>query len=371
MKLHLVALLAGLIFAAEAQAARKITIQSSHDTFDVVIQSKTKGTVDGKTANMLAFTDLWPVFDNPMTNDCPQLKGSPDVTIKENGKTRSIYVKQQLVTDGKACLDVGGDGFYFFPVHRDFLIGKNRDSIQLKAPLKIFRQGVKVLELRKEGDNWVNDNKQQLLNWDFIERFENTLRDFDVRLRVHADIAKGKSKMIVQSGSQTFEFYKVTNVMWAVKKPGYPWLEASDDFSYWQDFDQNLLEDRYAAEIRLLEQAGVAPEQRKAALDKLEGVWSENLRNLYHKIVLDPAEDEYFQTTSLNRLKRKPSLSTAGVAVKFLAQSTNEDLKRTAGQILKTYYPKGPLYKPSMSSAEKSKTLEFWNKWWNQNQKGR
>lgn len=371
MKLHLVWLLGGLFIVFNAEAARKITIQSSHDTYDVVIQSKTKGSVDGKNANMVAFNDLWPVFDSELNNDCPALKGPADATIKENGKVRSLYIKQQLVSDGKACLNVGGDGLFFFPVHRDFLVGKTRDAIELRGPLKIFRQGVKVLELRKEGKVWANDNKQQLLNWDFIERFENTLRDFDVRLRVQADIAKGKPKMIVQSGSQTFEFYKVTNVMWAVKKPGYPWLEASDDFSYWGDFDQSMLEDRYAAEIRMLEEAGVAPEQRRAALDKLEGVWSENLRRLYHTLVLNPQEDEYFQTTALNRLKRKPSLETAGIAAQFLGQSTNEDLKRTAGQILKSYNPKGPLYKPTMSSAEKTKTVDFWNNWWKQNQKGR
>ncbi len=360
------------VMAASANvfAERRLSIQSTHDLYELVIQSKTKGRVDGKPTNLAALADLWPVLDSPVGNSCPILKGEPDITVKENGKTRQIYVKQGIVKSEDSCLNVGGEGLYFFPIHRDFLIGSKREAIKLNSPLKIFRQGVKLLELHKEDGKWATDNKEQLLNWDFIERFESSLRNYDVRLRVHPDIAAGKSKMIVQSGNQTYEFYKVTKVMWALKKPGYSWLIASDDWSFWFDFDQTLIEDRWANEIRLLSKAGVALPERKAAMDKLEGAWSRNLRDLYHKILLDPSEDPDIQNTAINRLKRKPSLETSGVAIQFLNASHNEDLKRIAGQILKIHYPKGPIYKPSLSAAQKAKVMEFWNNWWKQNQKG-
>nr|HMN68817.1 hypothetical protein [Bdellovibrionales bacterium] len=207
-----------IAFSAWAQAARRLNIQSRYDQYDLVLNSKTSGTIDGKAANLKVLDDLWPVLDNPLGNECPALKGQADVTLKEGGKTRSIYIKQGLVTDGKSCLNVGGEGLLYFPVHREFLIGPKRDGIALKSPLKIFRQGVKMLELKKQGDTWVSDNPDLLLNWDFIERFENTLREFDVRLRVQQDIAAGKTKMLMQSGDQTYEFFKVTGVMWAVKR---------------------------------------------------------------------------------------------------------------------------------------------------------
>jgi hypothetical protein len=364
-------LAAAAFSSLNAFAQRKLSIQSTHDRYDVVIKSKTSGTVGGKPTDLAAMADLWPVVDNPVGNVCPDLKGPPDITVKENGKTRFIYVKQGVVKSEDACLNVGGDGLFFFPIHRDFLIGAKRSSIKLASPVKIFRQGVKLVELQKDAEGrWQNENKEQLLNWDFIERFENSLRDFDVRLRVHPDIAAGKPKLLLQTGNQTYEFFKVTKVMWAVKKPGYNWLVASNDWSFWFDFDQSLIEDRWANEIRLLQKPGVPAEERKAAMDKLEGAWSRNLRDLYHKFLLDPDEDPSFQETAIQRLKRKPSLETSGVMVQFLNTSHNEDLKRIAGQILKIYYPKGPLYKPTLNAGQKAKVMEFWNNWWKQNQKG-
>jgi hypothetical protein len=130
-----------------------------------------------------------------------------------------------------------------------------------------------------------------------------------------------------------------------------------------------LIEDRWANEIKLLEQPGVAEGERKAALEKIEGAWSRNLRDLYHKLLLDPNESADVQSIALMRLKRKPSLETSGVMIQFLNSSHDEDLKRVAGQILKLHYPKGPIYKPSLSAAEKTKVMDFWNKWWKQNRK--
>ncbi len=371
MNRHL-ALLAGLVWAlnAHAQGTRKLNIKSAHDNFDIVVHSRTSGSVDGKQTVLRSLADLWPVVDNPLGNECPVLKGKPDATVTEGGKSRSLYVKQGIVTDGKFCMNVAGDGLFFFPVHRDFLIGKPRDSIRLNSPVKIFRQGVKVLDIHKENNQWVTDKKDQLLNWDFIERVENSLRDFDVRLRVHADIVAGKPKMIIQSAGQSYEFYKVTKVMWATKKPGYAWLEASDDWSFWYDFDQALLEDRFTPEIRVLEGATATIEQRNEAMGKLDGAWSRNLRDLYHKMVLNPSEDPENKRTALNRLKRKPSVETAGVMAQVLTEAKDEDMKRIAAQILKTQNPKGPLYKPSMPAGEKAKTIEFWNNWW-KSQKGK
>jgi len=364
-----------LAAAGTAHAAqRRLNIKSAHDQFNVLVKSPTSGSVDGKAAVLRSLADLWPVLDNPLGNECPRLSGQPDAVVTENGKSRSLYVKQGIVTDGKFCMNVAGDGLYFFPLHRDFLIGKSRDSLPLKSPLKVFRQGTKILNLKKDGGKWVNENqnpgaKDQLLNWDFIERLENSLRDFDVRLRVQSEIAQGKPKMIIQSGDQTLEFFKITKVMWAAKKPGYAWLIASDDWSFWYDFEPALIEDRHTPEIRAIGLTDTPLEQRKSAMERLEGAWSRNLRDLYHQLLKNPSEDPDLQRTALNRLKRKPSLETSGVMVQFLNESSDEDLKRIAGQILKAHYPQGPLYKPTLPASEKAKALEFWNNWWNNTQK--
>jgi len=323
-----------------AQSARKLKIQSPHDKYELLLTSKTKGTVDGKAASLRAFDDLWPVLNNPLGNECPDIKGAADVTVSEGGKLRSIHVRQGIVTDGKGCLNVGGEGLYFFPVHRDFLIGPREDGITLSSPVKVFRQGVKLLEIRKEGTQWVSDNKEMLVNWDFVERFENSLREFTVRLRVHPDIAKGKTKMIVQSGQQTFEFYKVTSLMWAVKKPGVPWLIASDDWSFWYDFDQKQVEDRYAEEIRFISKADTSKEDKQTTLDRLDGIWSRNLRDLYHKFLLEPGADREFQELALHRLRTKPAPETSQALAQFINETRDKDLKKLASEILQKHNPK-------------------------------
>lgn len=346
--------------------SRKLTFQSSADKFDLVL-SGGSGTINGKPADLRSIQDMLPVLTNPLGSACPELKGRPEITVREGTTLKSIYVKEGIITDGTNCLNAAGDGLFYFPIHRDFLIGPKADALKIASPLKIFRQGVKVLDIKKKDGVWVSENPDQLVNWDFLDRFENSLKDFDVRLRVQAGIGEGKPKMNVQSGSVTYEFYKVTNVMWAVKKPGAAWLMASDDWSFWHDFEASMLEDRYAEDIRQLQAAGTPKETRLGLLDKLDGAWSRNLRDLYHKFLTDYNEDHDVQEIALKRLKRKPSKETSGVMVQFLENSPNEDLKDDAGVILKLFYPKGPKFSSRLSASEKAKALDFWRNWWSQN----
>jgi hypothetical protein len=353
---------------AGADGSRKLTFHSPYDTFDLILNGRGGGTVAGKPADLSALKDVMPALTGPLGNECPPLPNRPDLTVKDGGVTRSIYVKEGLISDGKACLNVAGDGLFYIPIHRDFLIGPRHDSIRLQSPLKISRQGARMLSVRQRDGEWLNDNTEQLLNWDFLERFQNSLRDFDVSLRVQEGIGAGKPKVIVQSGGHSYEFFKVTGVMWAVKKPGMKWLEASNTWSFWYDFDQAMLEDRYSAQIRVAEDAGKSKDERMAALKQLEPTWSPNLRALYHKLLLQPGADADIQEIALQRLKRKPSVETAGVVIRFLEESTNNDLKREAGVILKLQNPKGPKYNPGAPAAEQEKTLQFWRNWWKQKQ---
>ncbi|MGE3680662.1 MAG: hypothetical protein AB7G93_02975 [Bdellovibrionales bacterium] len=352
-----------------ANAARQITFQSKYDTFQLVL-SGSHGTIDGKKADLSAFTDLLPVLSNPMSNECPRLSGSPDVTVKENGKARLIYVKAGVVSDGKNCLNVGGEGLYYFPVHREFLIGDKRGTIDVKSPLKVFRKGDKVVEIRLNDGSWEPDgDSKQLLNFDFLEKFINSLKDFQVNLRMQTGLGQDKPKMIVRSGNQNYEFYKITDQMWAMKRPGTHWLISSNDWSFWYDFGPGVIEDRWSNEIKIAEAQDQSKEARMAALNKIEGTWSPNLRQLYHRLVLALGEDPEIQRLAMLRLKRKPSKETAGVMIQYLESGTDEDLKDQAGAILRLYNPKAPRYRSKAPLAEREKALEFWRSWWSQNRK--
>jgi hypothetical protein len=345
---------------------RRLTIHSKVDQYELVLTGNS-GTVNGKTADLNAFKDILPALTSPLANDCPPLKGGAEVTVRDGSQTRYVYIKQGVVSDGKTCLIVGGEGLYYFPIHRDFLIGNKREAIALKSPFKVFRQGVKLFELKKTGKSWTQVSSTLLLNWDFIERFENVLKAFDIRFRVLPEIAQGKTKMILQSGDKTYEFYQLSNVLWAIKRPGTHWLEATDDFSFLYDFDNGVLEDPHATQIKAYEEAKTDAE-RLAELQKLEGAWSPNLRDLYHKIVLDTAAGSELKTIAFKRLRAKPSPETAEVMTKVLSEAIDEDFRKIASQILKTTYPKGPIYNPHSSPEERRKVVEFWTNWWQKNQ---
>lgn len=361
-------LLPVLLFTAFASAqaeGRRLTIQSAQDRFDVVLTSAS-ATVNGRAADMTSFRDLIPMLTNPLGNECPAFTGEPEVSVTEAGQTKKIYISQGIITDGKNCLNVGGDGLLYFPVHRDFLIGPKRGSIPLRSPVKITVKDGKTIELKSSGRGWTSDDKETLLNWDFLERFESSLKNHDIRMRVQTEISKGKNSMTLQSGGETYRFYKISNVLWAVKRPGQNWLEASDDWGFWYELDSGILEDRFAGQIRFLEDGTREKADRIKAMKKIGDGWSKNLRDLYHKFLNDSQEDEEIQKMALQRLRTKPSMETSGVVVEFMNRTANEDLKKLCGQILKAGFPKGPLYNPKATAKEKAKTLRFWNNWWNQ-----
>lgn len=365
MKFWITLLGLSLLSAKASPQTRRFLIQSKVDRFELVM-SGAKGSVNGKPADVKSMKDLMPMLTDPLGNVCPDFKGPPEITVKEGGTTRMIYLSSGIISDGKACLNVAGDGLFYFPIHRDFLIGPKQDRIELQSPLKLFLQGTKILDVRKRGNQWVSDSPELLLDWDFLERFENSLRQFEIRLRVQTSIGEGKPKMIVQSAGQSYEFIKVTSVMWAVKKPGSSYLEASDDWSFWHEFEPSMLEDRNATEIRKLRSPGLADQEKLALLAKLENVWSRNLRDLYLWQLVNES-DSQVQAIALRRLRRKPSMAGLEPIIQFLEKSTNDDLKKEAVSILKIQNPKGPKYDPSASQDEQAKAVEFWRNWWNQN----
>lgn len=352
---------------AAAENGRVLNIQSKSDSFELRLNGNS-GSVNGKTADLSVMRELLPLFNSPLSNDCPTFNEKPEATVKEDGKTRSFYLKAGVISDGKNCLTVSGDGLMYFPIHRDFLIGAKRDGLKIKSPIKVSRQGVKLFEIIQNGSAWTQKEESKLLlNWDFIERLLNSLQSFDVRFRAVADSSLGKVKITLQTGDQTYEFYKLSETTWAVKKPGQSWLIAADDWSFWYDFGEGVLEEPAAEQIRFAEDSSHSLTERLHALQLLNNGWSPNLRELYHRLVLDRKTEVEIKTLAMKRLKGKPARETALVMAQFLSITDDDDMKRSATQILKINDPKGPLFNPESSDEEKQKVIEFWRNWWAKN----
>jgi hypothetical protein len=366
MKIRPLGILALLLISgrlAWSEPLRHWFIQSKADRYELIGTSK-HAEVNGKPADMGVLQSFIPLLTDALGDDCPKISGAPDVTVKEDGAIRQIYIAQGVVKSGAHCLAVEGDGLQYFPIHRDFLIGGKEDSIPLNSPVKILRKGEKIAELIPRGSAWKSENKKFLLNWDFIERFTNSLRSFTVRFRVGLEAGKEKPNITVQTDGQSYEFYKLSDTLWAVKKPRTRWLEASDDWSFWYDFDNPIIEDRLAAQIHAIEQPGQDPAKRVELMVKMGSFWSPNVRDFYHRILLNKSEPPDMQRLALQRLKGKPAEETMEVMVQFLPQTQDDDLRRLASQILKISHPEGPLYNPNASSDERANTLQYWSRWW-------
>lgn len=360
-------LIATLQFA-HAENPRHLVVQSKLDKYELDLQQN-HGEISGKPIDMSVLQTFLPLLTDNLGDECPSMNTAPDVTVREDGKARQIYIRAGVVKDHGKCLTVEGEGMLYFPVHRDFLIGPKLDAIVLKSSLQLLKRDAKLMDLSKSAHGWKSQNKDQMLNWDFFDRFENSLSSFSIRFRIGMEAGADKPHVTLKSGGQVYEFYKLTGVLWAVKMPKNKWLEASDSWSFWYDLDAAVLEDRFAPQIRAFGGPGQSPAERLAAVEKLESFWSPNLRDLYHRLLLNHGEAAAVQRVALRRLKSKPSTETAGVMVQFLQQSRDDDLKRSAAQILKISYPKGPLYNPNASLAERDKAVHFWSDWWAKNHK--
>lgn len=354
----------GLFSAVAAAETRKLSFESPSDHFELVLKDGA-GSVADKPADLSALNDILPALTNDVSNACPEgLKERPDLTVREGARTRRVYIGRGLVALDDACLNVGGAGLFFMPIHRDFLIGPRQDGLDLKGELEISRDGAKLVTLKQHGDGWASTDPKRLVNRDFFDRFVNTLTSFNVRTRVGLGLAKGQRRVGVKSNGRLYEFYRLPGLSWGLKKPGAKWLVASDDWSFWDNFDDETIDDRFAQPITTAGDPAEPTPARAAALAKLEGAWSPNLRALYHRLVREEPGDDALKLTALKRLKRKPSLESAGVMIDVLASDAGEDVKRDAAIILKLQNPKGPKYAPKASAAERAKTIEFWRQWW-------
>ena len=349
--------------AGAAQETRKLNFQSAYDRFDLVL-SGDRGTVDGKPADLTGLKELLPSLLGEVTNACPDTKGRPDVTVREGANEKTIFLKAGVLRQGKNCLSVGGEGLFFIPLHRDYLIGPREDEVTLGPDLSVARDGAVVMTLKRVGKEWIGADATKLPNEDFFRRFTETIAKFSVRQRASLSLAEGKKRVTVKTGGKTYEFFKVSEVAWALKKPAAKWLETSDDWSFWYDLDDHTIEDRYAEQIRTAGDASREVEERLGVMRRFESTWSNNLSNLYRRIALEPNADPRLTAVAMRRLKRKPSRDTAAIMVEILESTQPDELKVEAAGNLRLQNPKGPKFTRG-NPTEQARVVRYWREWLN------
>lgn len=350
---------------ADAQGPRRFDFKSRTDQFQLLLNGS-NASVDGKPADLSTFKELMPMLLKPLGEECPSLKGPPDVTVFEDGRLpgRRIYLHQKAVTDGKKCLYVSGEGLMYFPIHRNWFIGNTQDSLTFGPTVLFQRDGEKVFEIKRKGKSWVQEDPEFHPDWDFLQRLENSLKSYKIKMHMNLELGKGKPTFEIVTNGRTYKFYQVTTKIWALQKAPQPWLITSNDWSQWYDMNVSQLEDHRAPQLRFILDRSKPKEERLQALDKLDTGWSRALHEMYFRLLQESTEDQAIQKIALERLRSKPTVETAGVLVEYLKSSPYEDLKKMASQTLRIQNPKGPLFEPKDSFDKKQQAVEEWSRWW-------
>jgi hypothetical protein len=359
--LILATMLAGFV-QVHAQSANRINFKTKYDKFELLITNG-NATIDGKPADTTTFRDLLPLLTKDLGEDCPTLRGSADVTVSVDGKPRMIYIQQGLVTDGKKCMYVSGDGLMYFPLHRSWLIDNGHDSLPFGSNVKVSVGGQTVLDIKRKGKKWVKVNDDDHPDWDFVEKFENDLKDFTVKMHANLAMSKDKREVIVDTNGKIARLFHVTPTLWALQKPGTQWLEVGD-WSQWFELEPSQFSDHRIEKIRIILDKNKELQERLHELNEIDTGWSRSVHEMYIRLLSDREENPEIQKIALKRLHSKPTIETAGAMVAYLQFATDPALKKMATQALKIQNPKGRLIEAKQSPSQQMDIVQEWSRWW-------
>lgn len=363
-------LVIGLAHWATAQAAAmdEWLFRSKYDNFKIERRDG-QYFIGSSTVKLDALKDFLPFFTAGIEGDCPDdLPGKPDVVITgTRGKTsveRRFYLLAKKVQDGKACADMGGEGIFYLPLHRSWFVGPPTDGIPLGRSLKVTKDETVFVEFKKTGDKWENADAGFFTDWDFFNQFIAALEKFEVSGRIHPLAGDGKMQFQVVTSGKSYEFYKVANNLWGIKRPERDWLMTSPSFAFLFDMSTELWRDRHAMSLATLKDTTQPPENRIKATQQLGASWSNSIKAVFHTILLSADDHPRVKEEVAESMKRKPTDENFGVLVKALDKTEDLQLLAALTKILRIANRKGPTLELTSSPEEIEKALREWKTWW-------
>jgi len=356
-----------IFYAAGAQAFDSATFLTEHDSFRIQ-NSGSRYTLDGKPISKNLIEQWLPLLQAPLRDPCPEVKNKPDlqVRIKNAGKTetRRFFIERHLVKSKDRCLIATGEGLYFLPLHRRWLVGPFSDQVTLNSPFVLSNSRGELVHLVQKGGEWYDNKANTELDWDFFQRFQEALDDFTIRYLVMSQIAIGKPQVTMQSGKDHYLLVQLSPNTWGIQKPGEKTLEVSSDWNFWYNLDQGVWLDQHSDAIRKAEDVNANKEAKLAAMHTLESSWSRSIQEFFQRRLLDQNEDPEVRLAALARLKTKPSLSNLKTYVEVLKHEPSDNLLSVTTLALHEQDPKGPIFQSNGSN--RAEVIRVWLAWWNE-----
>lgn len=348
-----------------ALAVESVQFRSRYDHFTVA-KKASRYEVDGRAIHAKMFKDILPLLTAPLAPDCPPHAKTADLIahITDEGKTteRRFFIKDRLIQSGNQCSVVSGNGIYYLPLHRSFLIGNENDGISIQSPVKVISNGHTQVHIVSRHGHWEDSHPKTELNWEFLGKFINSLKKFRVQYRVSPLIAKHQPHVQLNVGRKTYQLVLVGSRLWGLERPGTGWLEVSGDWAFWFQLDPSIWKDRFSSSIEKIDNPATSTADKQAALQKLEGSWTRSMEEMYRRRLLDAHENQDVQEAALKRLRSKPSWRNMSVFIRFLNQSQNDQLLKQATEALRVRNPKGIVYDADKNNLSQARTM--WNRWW-------
>lgn len=349
----------------------ELQIKSNYDRFTLQV-SGGRYKLEGRSVEPGPLKDLLDVFSGEIIGDCGKLP-RPDLTITAimNGKgvERRFYVGQQIVSDGKSCVAVTGEGLYFLPLHHTWF-EKTSESINVAESLVLSdSNGNTLISILEKDGRWRSKDPAQFLNWEFLNRFLDSLKKYEIDSRIHLSAATGKSSFKLKIGRTRYEIYKINASLWAMKKPGAKWLIGSNHWTFWLDLERSQLMDRYNDQFTDILDAGKSTEERVQALRSIDGQWTPSISSMLGVVLSYKTAPKELVLEAVRQLRQKPSDESMGMLVKALDNHSDPEILSAVTQALRVRYPKGPHLAEDADDDEVSKARREWSAWWKTVQK--
>ena len=364
-------LLMGMILwslTASADRVDEWVFRSKYDNFTV--QKKDGQHFIGSSAvDIKPLKDFMPFFTADIDGDCPDnLPGRPDVviTFKQGKKSaeRRFYLEAKQVRDGKKCADMDGDGIYRLPLHRSWFVGPNSAGITIGRTLKIEKEETVFVQFTKKGNKWLNDDSAFFTDWVFFNQFVAALEKFDISERLHPRAGNDKKQFHVTTNGKSYEFYKIGDNRWAVKRPEREWLNVSPSFVFLLDMSTDLWRDRHAVGLATVKDSTQPPDNRARAVHQMGTAWSQAIKLVFHKIMLDPEENPRVKEEVAYAMRKKPTTENFAILIRSLEKTEDIELLHKITKILRIRNRKGSVIQITSSEEEVQKIIREWKKWW-------
>ncbi|MCB0367689.1 MAG: hypothetical protein H6624_07435 [Bdellovibrionaceae bacterium] len=341
--------------------------RSKYDNFKVV-RKDGQYFIGSSSVTLDPIKDFLPFFTAGIEGDCPDLPGKPDVVITgKRGDTtveRRFYLTVKQVQDGKHCADMAGEGIYFLPLHRSWFVGPASSGIAIGSTLKVTKEETVFVEFKKKGDQWLNQDSAFFTDWIFFNQFIAALEKHEISGRLHPAAAQDKKQFEVVTNGKAYEFYKVGNNLWGIKRPERDWLVVSPSFVFLLDMSTDLWRDRHAVSLATLKDTTQPPENRIQAVHQLGVAWSQAIKLVYHTIMLNPEDHPRVKEEVAYSMKKKPTDENFEILVKALDKTEDIELLAKITKILKIANRKGTAIQITDSQDVVDKAIRDWKTWW-------